>query len=416
MHRNIVDLGIPAGTLEDYLRARGYWSTAERRQRHFYILSPCAYVLHTEQRNQLDMLARAAYAAVTKLEREIFTLATKKKLSHPEAEFLRIARSAAHGLLTPGEDATASVPEIIKIDIVVSSEGHPQAVEIDVHNPRALGTTILVDGTLPLAQQAPAYPMGRNLGQMLAMRTRARDPTWKIIVAEGERYYSTSFEVLASFLRAEGVSVEVLMADALAEDPRRIEDEELIHVFAISERMDRNPKVRERLIARVRAGTAQCFYPPKAYLGTKAFMPHLARQEGMNGFIPATALLSGRGMSRALFSRPPTTNLMVVKYTNGSGAKGIVLSEADPERYQSTIQEGMRCNTPQWILQEQVPQEPQAVTVFDEKGKREVHPYYFRITLAAAECGIVGLKVTGRQDQVVHGAPDCIQLPVIMGH
>ncbi len=40
-------------------------------------------------------------------------------------------------------------------------------------------------------------------------------------------------------------------------------------------------------------------------------------------------------------------------------------------------------------------------------------PLFLRLTMYAKYDGIAGMKMTGRQDKLVHGAPDCVQLPVV---
>ena len=53
------------------------------------------------------------------------------------------------------------------------------------------------------------------------------------------------------------------------------------------------------------------------------------------------------------------------------------------------------------------------IKIFSEKGM-EIKNYYLRITAQITRDGILGLDITGRPDKLVHGAPDCIQLPAIL--
>lgn len=403
MHDGLINLGLTAQEITTYLQAAGYWSSPEKCSRHAFVLSPCAYVLREE--GELQDAARALYAAVANLEIRLSTLARKKQLSHTEAAFLRLGRVAAHGLFRPGEAEDTAIPPVLKIDMV-RGRSRWYAVEVDTYNPRALGTIALMDGLLSRAGKQPAFSIVSALCKILS----AAGTRWGLVVSEKERYYQTSYEVLASFLRQRGVEVTLFREQDMAGTCAPYVRTELPFVFFIPEDLDRHPVVRDRLMEELRGGNISTCFPPKAYLGSKAFLPFIAMQPGAADFIPPTALLSD-DVDRCVFSRPLSGNNVVLKQVISSGSKGVVWLQ-DNHLFDEKVRESKRSKTPLWVVQEEVDQVPIIVPVFNDEHRIET-PYHLRLTMYATAQGIAGLKMTGRQDRLVHGAPDCIQLPVV---
>jgi hypothetical protein len=404
MRTHMLDLGFSRRDVEEFLVTAGYWDTASKRERHACVLTPSAYILHEEP--QLTLAAKALYAGVMRLESVLAGLSQQHRLLHAESQFLRMAKSASHGLLRPGEDLGVDIPPVVKIDMVRDRTGEWYAVEVDTYNPRALGTMALVDALARLANTAPASSIASNLAMLLG-----REREWTFIVSEKEMYYSTAYEVLISLLWKCGVSVRLISEKEAAINMSLLKCRDgPLYLFSIPENMDRHPAVRNFLLAEYRAGSIQTIYPPKAYLGSKAFLPFIATQEGVNGTVPPTALLTG-WVENCIFSRPRTNDRIILKPAHSSGSKGIVRQE---ERYlfYGTIKDARGSKNPLWIAQEEVQQDPISITVFDGTSRIAI-PYYLRLTMYATAQGIAGLKITGRPEKIVHGAPDCIQLPVI---
>lgn len=403
MRAPVLDLGFSSWDIEQHLITVGYWNTESRRERHACVLTPCAYVFNEEL-----IVAKAAmvlYKAVTRLEITLQELSHRLRLDHSESQFLRIGKRAAHGLLQPGEETSPTVPPMIKIDMVRDRDRW-YAVEIDAYNPRALGTVALVDGLAKRTGKSLVSDIVTHLAPILG-----HEHEWVFLISEKERYYGTAYEMLCSLLKKEGVRTRCVQEAQVAENASLLTNRDgLLHLFAIPENLDRHPAIRNHLLKGYRAGIVRLFYPPKAYLGSKAFLPFIAAQEGVNGTIPPTALLTGYP-ENCIFSRPRERERIILKHAHSSGSKNIV-RQNDLEIFYKTIDEGRQSKNPLWIAQEEVRQEPVAVTVFD-RARRVIRPYYLRLTVYATACGIAGIKVTGRQNEIVHGASDCIQMPVV---
>ncbi len=405
--RQTISLGLSREHLQAYLEATGYWGTAELRRRNAYVLSPSAYVLSPRQKTQLDRLSQATFGAVCRLSGHLSKLAGEHSLTNPDAQFLSLARTGLRGLLSPAEIAGAA-PPLLKVDLVQDEEGKFFIAEADAYNPRGFGYMALLDGSIPnsLKRSGPGIAAVADLMRKQEVCTAAE---WLIIVSEQERFYKPAFEVFRSVLARHGVYARIV--DEAGID-KELFGTETIHVFVIPETLNRNTEGREHLLDRFRQGTARVFYPPAAYLGSKAFLPYLAQQENMAEFVPPCSLVSRKIDPLLVCNGYPA----VLKGVMSSGMKQVIFSGADPDMFEKTLAEARSTKRPTWVMQREVKQKPVPVVVFFDDGTGCIErDYYLRITAYIGESGLVGAEVTGRTDPKVHGAPDCIQIPTILG-
>lgn len=400
----IVDMGLERSVIEQHLRQTGYWGCEHTRIRNAFVLSPCAYVVSGAQRSCLDRISRAVYAGVSMLGGKISSLARLKRLENGEAFFLGLAKSGVRGLLTPYE-YDGRVPPIMKVDIMQTRDGTYAIAEVDAYNPRGFGYLELLNGTIPNGFR-PCGPGVRAIAQELALQTPGA--SWTIIVSEMERYYEPTFHILAHALRAKGVQAEVVRESVLAEDAKRIEA--ISHVFVVPSSCDIHPHVRNRLMERVRDGSLSCFFPPAAFLGSKAFLPFLEQQGGLGEWIPSSALVCRREDPRMHMGGED----VLLKGVMSSGHKNIIFSSRDRQRFEETLASALRQQRPAWMMQREVKQDCFPMVVFDNDGVRHTRSYFLRLTAYISMDGLVGLEVTGRENGFVHGAPDCIQIPAVL--
>ncbi|RJQ35254.1 hypothetical protein C4568_01385 [Candidatus Parcubacteria bacterium] len=393
---SVIDLGLAPDDVQAHFVRSGYWETVERRTRHACTLTPAALVLDSEA---LTATASNIYAAVENLERNLHVLGQKKSLLHDEAFFLRQAKIASHGLSLPGRSVCDDVPPMVKIDFAYGIDSGWQVLEIDTYNPRALGTIALMDSIALLAGMHPGRILTDALGKYLNAAEK-----WHIIVSEKEMYYETSYDVLSRFLRERGISINTLRERDM------VSVRDISQVLCIPENLDRTPAIRDQLLRRYTEGDTYAVYPPKAYLGSKAFLPYFANQPSFQGLIPATALLTGE-LEKCTFTPPSTHKRFILKATCSSGCKGIVRYD-EGEMFSRIVRGQRNAKKPLWIIQEEIDQKPFDVIVFDG-NERVRSPYYFRLTVYAQKDGVAGMKITGRPEKIVHGAPDCIQMPII---
>jgi len=403
-----LDLGGDRDSLDSYLVRCGYWNTPEKRRRHAYTLSPSAYVLTSREHGDLLRIAIRTHAAIRSLASHLCVFAQNAvHLSNEDAAFLKLASVATRGLLRPHEGA--DVPPVMKLDLVRDARGSFKLVEADVYNPRGFGYAALLAESVPHRYRDRPFQGIPVLSEMLKDRSTA---SWHVLVSEYERYYETAFRILADSLSSLNVSTRIIREESLAhgDNPLAVADGGIANLFAIPESLFRRPLARDALLARYREGSLRTLYPPVAYLGSKAFLPFLRSCEGMEDIIPRSALVGKRFSPRALIAdgRP-----LVLKAAVSSGMKDVFFSDLDESGFRVALEAGSTSKTAGFVLQEQVPQEPVPIVVFDESGRRTTQNYYLRITVYAMSGGVLDAEVTGRPDRKVHGAPDCIQLPII---
>lgn len=394
------DAGIGRDELRSYVVASGYWGDENLEKRHAYVLSPSVYMLSHEQERSLDRLARCTHAAVKSLNARLICLASgQKHLSHEEARFVKTANAGSRSLCTPAS-GEARIPPVIKVDLVQDANGRFFIAEVDTYNPRGFGFAALLENSIP-GLAAWRYPGLAGLAEYFA-----GPEEWHVVISEFERYYETPFRVLCDALARHGKKLSIVREHELA-NGRKLPPAS--GILAIPESLNQHPQVRESLLACYRENTHAFLYPPVAYLGSKAFLPYLRSCIGMDEFITPTVPV-GKGCANAL---PDPGRPAVLKAAVSSGMKGVYFSDIDGE-YAQALQKACSQKNSSWILQEQVPQEPLPIVVFDGGGNRVTQEYYLRITAYVSESGIVDAEITGRPDRKVHGAPDCIQIPIIL--
>lgn len=402
--KQMVDLGIDRQVLASHLTSSGYWGTPDLRRRNAYVLSPYAYAISARQANDLERLAKCTYGALRNLSTRLSQLSLEKSLTNDDARFLAMATRNTRGLFSPREIG-GSVPPAVKVDLVQDASGRYFIAEVDAYNPRGFGYFALLDSTLPDAFKSPDKSVGK-LARLLRMVNDA-DNVWHIVVSDFERYYEPSFRILASALSTHGIECVLVRESEVTKLCAM--SSETANIICIPESFSGETPVRDLLVRSVADGRIATFYPPAAYLGSKAFLPYLASCDGMAEFVPDCALVARRFDPRAGMNGSP----LVLKGVMSSGLKKVVFSDFEKDRFDVMYAEARTTKNPQWILQKRVEQEAIPVKVFDEEGGTTVKTYFLRITAYITENGLLGAEVTGRTDPAVHGAPDCIQIPAI---
>lgn len=404
-----VDLGLSREQIETHLRTIGYWNDSAHETRYRFVLSPSALVLSPRLRSQLERAASAAYTAIGTLSATLSRYARERHLTHEEARFLKMATSRTSGLFSPRE-IDGAIPPAIKIDFVISSAGDLRIAEVDAYNPRGFAYLGLLDAGIPPGFCRVGSGI-KGLAALLRDDAVSRGAPWLILVSEHERFYAQSYAVLAGLLAREGINVTLLQEDdKLTADIFSMRSGAASDILCIPSGLGNVP-LREYLLGRCAAGMLNPFYPPAAYLGSKAFLPFLSDEPGMGEFVPRSYLVHKGVDPRSITNGTP----MVLKGVMSSGLKQIVFSDIDCCAFERAYSEGLRTKYPQWVMQEKVEQRRIVATIFDDQGTRSTREYCLRLTAYASRDGLLGAEVTGRPDEKVHGAPDCIQIPVVLG-
>lgn len=402
MDGRCIDMRISKDVLESHLVASGYWLDDRLRKRNAYVLSPAAYAVDETQYAELTTLARALYARIRETSARVVSLARSTRLTHPEAALLGLAKSGVRGLRSPVEH-DGSIPPVIKVDLMEDVDGRYRIAEADVYNPRGFGYLALLDATIPRGFER----VGGGMDELATMIARfAAGEQCPIIVSGYEGYYYPTYRILSDELIARSVHTGVLHESEIADKPIIID--RIRAIFSIPDTLYARPDLRRVLLSKADGGALRTFMPPAAYLGSKALLPIYGECPTVARYLPKTTLI-GRRDGREF---EPNGTGMLLKGVMSSGHKNIVFSRKDPAGFARTLAQARTHRHPQWIAQEEVPQQTFAVPVFDGH-ERVVREYYLRLTAYITSDGLLGLEVTGRQDGFVHGAPDCIQIPCV---
>jgi hypothetical protein len=404
------DIGCSREQLRTYLQECGYWANEEDEARYHYVLSPSAYILSPSQQTQLDRLGKTTHAAVRAINARLCDIAKEKSpSSHSDARLIGIANSASRSLLRPLH-GVREVPPVIKVDLVEDPYGRFHIVEVDTYNPRGLGFCAFLEGSFNRFSTVPRYWGTWGTARRLDKARKFPGP-WYVVVSEYERFYENAFVVFKNAMALADTEVVLVREQSLAHD-RSLIPGEGANLLIIPESLNVYPAVRDDLLARYQEGRLNVFFPPVAYLGSKALLPYLRECDGMQEFIPPSALVGKKcGDPEALVD---TTRPTVLKAAVSSGMKGVYFSDLD-KNFPDALVRARALGKPTWILQEQVPQETTTIPVFTKSGDVEVRDYYLRITAYITEKGTLDAEVTGRPDRKVHGAPDCIMIPTVFG-
>jgi hypothetical protein len=407
----VMDMLIDAGLSRQYLTHKliesGLWSESGDNSRYGYTLSPCVYGIGPDFARNLEYLGRDVHRSLRSLDEKLICLGSGGvHLTKPAARFLRLAKTGTKNLLTP-RDGGVGISPVIKVDLVQDMDGNYRIAEVDAYNPRGLGYLCLLAS---MTDGMKRFPGEGVLTSLFASIRRDNSP-WVIIVSEYERYYEPAFGVLVKSLQKYGIPAKLVREEKLGQDGVDEVLGDFAQVLCIPESLSEYPKVRRRLIERYKEGSLFAIFPPKAYLGSKGFLPYLSGPGLAEEHIPKTSLVSRVDDPGAVIKDGTPA---VLKATVSSGMKQVLFSDLDEEAFCAKLAGARKDEYPLWVMQEQVPQTATPVMVYDDCGRKVCRDYYFRIIAHITEYGILDVEVTGRPDRKVHGAPDCIQLPSVL--
>ncbi len=389
--------------LRAFYKRSGYWATEYLAQRNACVLSPCVYVVSSAQQVQLQELGKSVYANVQDIATRLATYAVHPPRSRDEQELLSIAHRNARQLVRPCDMRDASIPPVIKVDMVQDEGGNYFVAEADVYNPRGLGFNAFFEKQLmALLPDVSTHPFLEWMADQL--HAFAPHGSMTMIVSDYERYYASSFMILADALAEKHFSLRVVYESHsidLVAEISKTNGCAMILPESLS-----LPRVREALLRAHYAGDVQFFFPPKAFLGSKLLLPYMR-----NDFVPTTALVSKYHKSH----NPDVTHgAWILKKGQSSGMKGVIFSDMDAGVFHREIAQQYLCKRPSWIVQKQVPQKPMRLRVYNVDGSLTEGNYYVRIIAQCCADGVIGLDITARTDRMVHGAPDCVMMPAIL--
>jgi hypothetical protein len=428
--QQVANVGIRAA--RQVLNDSGIWF-GERAQTHRFRIPVAPYEITRQQEAQLQLLAPALSDCLSGLGR-IVAIASSRTFVHGQVWGM-IAGAARAGVLKyyyglqvfkPG-----SIPQMLKVDFVEEQgTGRLVIVEIDGHNKHGLGYSILTSNVQrALDPKAKSFP-----GVIPFLQNMAKHHQNQLVLIYDtiERFYLPEFEVLAQELKRHNVSL------LLASNQKAIGKGSFVSVHGqdIQEGLfldfpamyDDNPALREAMVKGYQEGRFHFVIPPKPFLGSKAILALLRNDQKNNQLEailrshipgPSLELVRAHLPRTILFTKNITKkssweifegNSFVIKPSVSGGAKGVTLVDSP----------GQSVSWPQgqyaWVLQEYV-ESPQIKLGFFEP-ESEDGPFYgsFRVRFTAhfANRRVADLSLTAKDDRIVHGSKNSIELGVVI--
>lgn len=402
----------------------------QRRATHAFHLSPSVYRITPAQQQELTQLGYAITDCLKGLS-HLATIAYDGELNYrgPLADLRRIFSSGVpkiyHDL--QGQNRT-HLPQLLKVDLMVDTEGEFRIAEIDGHNKHGLGYA-----TLCRLFRQSLYPEAKVLpGAVKLLADYARKlgfGTVKIFYADQERFYLPEFQIVSAELARLGFRCPIF-SEMEAEESYLKEG-----LFLDLPFLYHRPELYETILDSYRKGKVVFVIPPKPFLGAKGVLAVLRNDtcdvllEGLlqsfirphslklvRRYMPETLLVGKQATRAEVIKERVATKRYVLKESISSGMKGTVFSD-DPS-FTGIMQTA--CETQMnWILQEEVVNQPQTFSWFEDGGNsapllQTADDWFMRVTVQYVERQLADIIVTARRDKAVHGAKDCIQLGAVI--
>ncbi|MCH8986881.1 hypothetical protein IIA94_01795, partial [Patescibacteria group bacterium] len=337
--------------LERFLEESGYWK-GERRHTHRYILSPDIVEL---ERACFDELAPVIHDCLSGFS-VIAAIASTPVLQNGRTwgEIAKTITASFKGIpkfcdrfdvLKP-----MLIPSVIKVDLMMDSDGHFWIAEIDAYNPRGIAYAELIRATQRIT--TPDAKLLPGVVPLLVEEITRRFGKVQHIVflySDIERWYLPSLEFLRSRFAQYGIDlivvneIEVEVQECNLTIPNL---KKAPYLFMIFPTLDKNLLLKEALAALYRAGEIDFIIPPKPFLSSKAMLALLSntvqdpKMEAIlrshikddsltkiRKYIPETILVRKSTINQC--NEMTERSQTVLKRTVSSGMKGVYFS-SDP--------------------------------------------------------------------------------------
>ena len=407
----------------------GLWGGA-RENSHAFLLSPSVYRITKERCQELSQLGFALYDCLLGLS-QIAVIAHDQSLNYGGAWTL-IRKVFSTGVPKIYQELQGMnvkhIPKLLKVDLMVDTDGNFRIAEIDGHNKHGLGySTLGLRFREALYPQAEALPGTVKTLSAEVIRLGYREI--KLFYADRERFYIPEFEVAQQEFAKHGINC--VIAGEMEVDETFFETGLFIDLPFLNHRVD----LYERIISAYKRGKIEFIIPPKPFLGAKGVLA-LLRNDGENGqleailqafirkssidlvrgFIPETFLVGKQAETIDSIQERISRKRFVLKESISSGMKGTFFS--DDEKFDTVLSQAYSTNL-NWVLQEEVANCPQTFSWFEkEQGggleMKTADDWFMRATVQYVNRQLADMIITARRNKAVHGAKDCIQIGTIV--
>lgn len=407
----------------------GIWNGA-RSESHAFLLSPSVYEITEVQRRELSALGFALHDCLLGLS-HIAVIANDQSMNYGGA-WLLARRVFSTGVPKVYQELQGMnirhIPKLLKVDLMVDHNGNFKIAEIDGHNKHGLGYS-----TLGLRFREALYPQAKAFSgtvQTLATELRRLGHTEiKLLYADQERFYVPEFFIAQQEFAKHGVNCmlmpETRVGKTFLESGMFLDLPFLYH----------REGLYETIISGYKNGKVEFIIPPKPFLGAKGVLA-LLRNDGKNeqleamlhsfirkqslelvrGYIPETVLVGKQAEGVDSIRERVSHKRFVLKESISSGMKGTFFS--DEEGFDSILTRACVANM-NWILQEEVDNQPQTFSWFESGNGsipelKESNDWFMRVTVQYVNRNVGDVIVTACRDKAVHGGKDCLQLGTVI--
>jgi hypothetical protein len=242
-----------------------------------------------------------------------------------------------------------------------------------------------------------------------------------LISASHEHFYLPEFHILAKELERYGISLNI------ATEPLQPGIGRLVIDFPF---LFRSPSSTISELGKAyKDGSITFLLPPKPFLGSKMILawvhnPQETLQEKictyvdenyikrLQQFIPPTFLVNKRkGEAKPFWYEYAEKYDCVLKACISSGAKQVYFPEESD--YWETLTNACNANY-SFVLQHAIRAKRCPIRYFGRQGNIIESHLYCRFTAYFSKNGLIDLRVVARENKKVHGAPDAVQLGVVI--
>lgn len=415
--------------LANVIAESGIWNGI-RMESHAFLLSPSVYEITEVQSQELSALGFALYDCLLGLS-HIAVIANDQSMNYGGA-WLLARRVFSTGVPKVYQELQGMnfrhVPKLLKVDLMVDHNGDFKIAEIDGHNKHGLGYS-----TLGLRFREALYPQAKAFsGTVRTLATelkRLGHTEIKLLYADQERFYVPEFFIAQQEFAKHGISC-ILMSETMV-NKTFLESGMFLDLPFLYYREG----LYETIISAYKSGKVEFIIPPKPFLGAKGVLA-LLRNDGkdeqleallrsfirkqsleqVRGYIPETVLVGKQAEWIDSIRERVSRKRFVLKESISSGMKGTVFS--DEEGFDSILTRACATNM-NWILQEEVDNQPQTFSWFENGNGsspelKESSDWFMRVTVQYVNRKVGDVIVTARRDKAVHGGKDCLQLGTII--
>ncbi len=415
--------------LTDTIDESGIWNGV-RKESHAFLLSPSVYRITESQHQELRELGSALHDCMLGLS-HIAVIAYDQSLNYGGMWLLArkvFSTGVPHVYHELQGMNVRHVPKLLKVDLMVDQNGNFKIAEIDGHNKHGLGYS-----TLAMRFRKSLYPQERSFPgtvKILAEELkRLGHSEIKLFYADQERFYVPEFEVARQeFSKHE---INCILVSEMETDRKSLENGMFLDLPFLYHKKE----LYKTIVPAYKDGNVKFVIPPKPFLGAKGVLA-LLRNDGANEYleallcafikkrslelvrkyIPETLLIGRQAEKIDSVQERISRKRFVLKESISSGMKGTVFS--DEECFTSVLARACATNM-NWILQEEVVNQPQTFSWFESGGKdtpeiKTSSDWFMRVTVQYVNRILGDTIITACRSKAVHGGKDCLQIGTII--